>query len=233
MNSLSYRYQTYGEMLTDLRARTGFISQGPSASNNRAIFDSILREAHSYVYAKLNPTPMRKKTVITLEPGSFLYDWHNDLEDEDIDPGLVISVWLVDGKNRYELIQGVSERHREDDSRRQPMRFDTLNGQIELWPVPDRSEYGLLIEYIAGKPRFFSPSDRPGVPSELVLLYAISIAKAQYRQPDYQAATATFNALMKIEMAKQHGNKRYFVKGNNRASGEITGSDGQYKFVER
>ncbi|WP_269315479.1 hypothetical protein [Oxalobacter aliiformigenes] len=31
---------------------------------------------------------MRKKTVITLEKGSYLYDWHNDIEDENIDPGL-------------------------------------------------------------------------------------------------------------------------------------------------
>lgn len=43
----------------------------------------------------------------------------------------------------------------------QPVRYDTLNGQIELWPVPDRAGYGLLVEYIAGKPRFSQDTDRP------------------------------------------------------------------------
>lgn len=136
-NSLIQRYKTYGELQAELKARLGFVAQGPSSNNNKAQMDSFLQEAHDYVYAQLEPIPMRKKTVISLEQGSYLYDWHNDIEDEDIDPGLVRSVWLVDGENRYRLVQGITERHREDTSRGQPVRYDTLNGQIELWPMPD------------------------------------------------------------------------------------------------
>lgn len=232
-NSLIQRYRTYGELQAELKARLGFVAQGPSSNNNKAVMDSFLREAHDYVYAQLEPAPMRKKTVISLEPGSWLYDWHNDEEDEDIDPGMVLSVWLIDGENRYRLVQGITERHREDDSRSQPVRYDTLNGQIELWPVPDKSGYGLLIEYIAGKPRFARDEDRPGVPDRLVLLYAIYMAQVHYRQPAYQATSASFNALLSREKAKQHEGRRYFVRSSENPIGEVIGSDGEYRFVVR
>lgn len=232
-NSLIQRYRTYGELQAELKARLGFVAQGPSSNNNKAVMDSFLREAHDYVYAQLEPAPMRKKTVISLEPGSWLYDWHNDEEDEDIDPGMVLSVWLIDGENRYQLVQGITERHREDDSRSQPVRYDTLNGQIELWPVPDKSGYGLLIEYIAGKPRFARDEDRPGVNDRLVLLYAIYMAQVHYRQPAYQATSASFNALLSREKAKQHEGRRYFVRSSENPVGEVVGSDGEYRFVVR
>ena len=232
-NSLIQRYRTYGELQAELKARLGFVAQGPSSNNNKAVMDSFLREAHDYVYAQLEPAPMRKKTVISLEPGSWLYDWHNDEEDEDIDPGMVLSVWLIDGENRYRLVQGITERHREDDSRSQPVRYDTLNGQIELWPVPDRAGYGLLVEYIAGKPRFARDEDRPGVNDRLVLLYAVYMAQVHYRQPAYQATSASFNALLSKEKAKQHEGRRYFVRSQATPIGEVIGSDGDYRFVVR
>ncbi len=233
MNSLIQRYRTYGELMTELKARLGFVAQGPSSNNNRAVMDSFLREAHEYVYAQMEPEPMRKKTVIALEKGSYVYDWHNDDEDEDIDPGLVRSVWLIDGENRYRLVQGITERHREDTSRGQPVRYDTLNGQIELWPVPDRAGYGLLVEYIAGRPRFSQDTDRPGVPDRLVLLYAIYMAQVHYRHPSYQATSASFNALLAKEKAKQHEGRRYVVRPSLGSLGEVIGEDGDYRFVVR
>ena len=147
MNGLIQRHRTLGELLAELKARLGFVAQGPASNNNNPLMISFLQEAHEYVYDQLNPTPMRKKTVISLEQGSYLYDWHNDTEDENIDPGLVRSVWLIDGKMRIPLSQGISEKDREDEGRAMPEKYDTLNGQIELWPVPDKSGYGLLVEY--------------------------------------------------------------------------------------
>lgn len=232
-NSLIQRYRTLGELLAELKARLGFVAQGPSSNNSNPVMLSFLQEAHDYVYTKLDPTPMRKKTVITLEQGSFLYDWHNDEEDEDIDPGMALSVWIVDGISRTLLVQGITERHREDNSRSQPMRYDTLNGQIELWPVPDRSGYGLLIEYTAGKPRFTEMSDRAGVNDRLVLMYAIYMAQVHYRHPGYQATSVSFSALMTQERIRQHENRRYFVRGGKGRSGEVIGSDGDYRFVMR
>lgn len=230
MNGLTQRHRTLGELLAELKARMGFVAQGPASNNNNPIMTSFLQEAHDYVYDQLNPTPMRKKTVIMMEPGSYLYDWHNDSEDEDIDPGRVMSVWIVDGATRTQLTQGISERDREDGNRTVPVRYETLNGQIEVWPVPDRS-YGLLVEYIASRPRFSQSADRPGVADRLVLLYAIANAKAHFRHPDSQSVAVLFNTKLRLEKIKQHENRRFFLNGHYNKERTVTGSNGHYRFV--
>ena len=228
MNGLIQRHRTLGELLAELKARLGFVAQGPASNNNNPVMISFLQEAHDYVYDQLNPIPMRKKTVITLEQGSFLYDWHNDAEDEDIDPGLVMSVWIVDGDSRTQLVQGISEADREDNSRSVPVKYETLNGQIELWPVPDRA-YGLMVEYIASKPRFAQSADRPGVSDRLILLYAIANAKAHFRHPDSQSVAVLVNTKLRLEKIKQHENRRFFLNGHYQKSRTVTGSDGDYR----
>lgn len=230
MNGLSQRYRTLGELLAELKARLGFVAQGPASNNNNPVMISFLQEAHEYVYDQLNPTPMRKKTVISLEQGSILYDWHNDEEDENIDPGLVKSLWIIDGKERFPLSQGIPEKCREDETRSMPVRYDTIDGQIELWPVPDKA-YGLLVEYIASRPRFAQSSDRPGVSDRLVLLYALVNAKSHFRHPDAQSVAALFASQLRRERVKQHENRRYFLNGHYRSEKTVTGSDGDYRFA--
>lgn len=216
MNGLQARYRTLSELMTELRSRTGFITQGSASKNNDAIMKSFLQEAHDYVFGELEPPVMRKKTTIRLQAGSIFYDYHNDQEDEPIDPGRVISMWIIQSSTiREPLIQGISENDRSfSDLRQQPEKYDTLNGQIELWPAPDQG-YDLLIEYTADKGRFDRASDRASVPDRLVFLYALATAKAHYRQPDAQAAATTFQNMLNKEKARQRGNKRYFYQGTD------------------
>lgn len=232
-NPLIQRYKTYGELITELRTRLGFVSQGPSANNNKSILDSFLQEAHEAVYAQLQPEAARKKTRIKLEAGSYLYDYHNDEEDENIDPGSVISMWIVDsGENRYKLRQGISERMREDDDRSQPLRYDTLDGQIELHPIPDEGPYDLLIEYIQERPRFTRDNDRPGVPDRLVFLFALYMAQAHYRMPDHQVTLQLFQSMMTKEKAKQHENRRYFISHPTERKGYVVRSGDKFVYRE-
>ena len=231
-NPLIQRYKTYGELITELRTRLGFVSQGPSANSNKSILDSFLQEAHEAVYAQLQPEAARKKTRIKLEAGSYLYDYHNDEEDENIDPGSVISMWIIDsGENRYKLRQGISERLREDDGRSQPLRYDTLDGQLELYPVPDEG-YELLIEYIQERPRFTRDNDRPGVPDRLVFLFALYMAQAHYRMPDHQVTLQLFQSMMTKEKAKQHENRRYFISRPIERKGYVVRSGDKFVYRE-
>ncbi len=214
-NPLPHRYRTYGELVTELRVRTGYVNQGPSANNNKSILDSFLQEAHEVVYGQLEPMPMRKKTAIQLEHGSYLYDWHNDEDDEDIDPGKVLSVWLLDAEgNRYRMHQGIPEHWREDTEsgvRGQPTHYDNLDGQIELYPIPDAEPYRLLVEYIQERPRFTRDSDRPGVPDRLVFLYALYMLQGFLQDSNASQTLQSFQALLQKEKAKQHENRRYFI----------------------
>lgn len=213
MNGLEGRHRTLGELMTELRSRLGFMVQGPAAKTNDLVIKSFLQEAHEYVFGELEPPAMRKKTTITVKPGSFMYDWNNDKEDESIDPSRVISIWLIESDAiRRPMHQGITESHRSLTDRQTPQRYDNLSGQMEIWPIPDR-EYEVLIEYTAERGRFDRSSDRCSVPDRLVFLYALATAKAHYRHPDSQASAATFTNMLNKAKAQQKENRRYFFSG--------------------
>lgn len=216
MNGLESRHRTLGELMTELRSRLGFMVQGAAAKNNDLVIKSFLQEAHEYVFGELEPPDMRKKTTIKVKPGSILYDWNNDQEDELIDPTRVMSVWLIVSPTlREPLRQGITEQDRSFSTMRQrPQKYDTLNGQMEVWPTPER-EYDVLIEYIAERARFDRTSDRCSVPDRLVFLYALATAKAHYRHPDAQASATTFTNMLNKVKNRQKENRRYFFKGES------------------
>lgn len=213
MNGLESRYRTLGELMTELRSRLGFMVQGPAAKTNDLVIKSFLQEAHEYVFGELEPPAMRKKTTITVKPGSFMYDWNNDKEDEVIYPSRVLSVWLIESDTiRRPMHQGISESDRSLSDRQSPQKYDHLNGQMEVWPIPDR-EYEVLIEYTADRGRFDRSSDRCSVPDRLVFLYALATSKAHYRHPDAQASATTFTNMLNKEKSRQKENRRYFFTG--------------------
>lgn len=211
-NPLRSRERTLGEMMTELKARLGFVTQGSASKLIDPNLCSFCQEGHEYVYEQLGAPLSRKRTTITLVPNERLYDWHNDLEDEDIDPQQVVEVHLYDSDtSEYALVQGITESMRSDkDSRTAPTRYDTLNGQLELWPIPDQA-YLLIVIYDEGISRFTQPQDRPCVPYRLVFLYALASAKAHYQHPDAQTAGQIFQQAMALYKAKRLENKRFSV----------------------
>lgn len=231
MNAISNRYRTLGELMTELRARLGFVTQGSAAKNNEVVIKSFLQEAHEFVFEKLQPPAQRKKATLTLQPNSYIYDWHNDADDENIDPGRVLSIWIIEADNkRRQLVQGISEADRANSAIRQcPERYDHLNGQLELYPIPGQP-YKMVIEYTADKGRFEQTSDRASVPDRLVFLYALATAKAHYRHPDAQPAAASFQTMLDSERMKQKENKRFFANTSEvKHSPQVARtSDGRY-----
>lgn len=220
MSGLSTRNKTLGELMTELRVRLGFVAQGSASKNNNPVIKSFMQESHEYVFGELEPPAQRKKAIFKLEAGSYLYDWYNDAEDEAIEPGRALSLWIKVGSNVSEpLRQGITEADRSYESLRAvPEKYDTLNGQLEIWPVPERV-YDLVVEYTAERARFEQASDRPSVPDRLVFLYALATAKAHYRHPDAQAAATSFQNMLAKEKSRQRENRRYFV-----GSGSIGGT---------
>lgn len=209
-NPVNRRHRTYGEMLTELKARLGFVTQGAGSKLIDPILKSFLEEGHDYVYSELGSPISKKRTTIMLSPGSKLYDFHNDIEDEDIDPANVQSINVYETQESVWILrQGITEAMRaEDITRAVPERWDPLNGQIELWPTPDR-EYPMVVVYEQGKTRFTQDSDRPCVPDRLVFLYALASAKAHYGHADAQTAGQIFQKMLRQEKSKRLLNKRF------------------------
>lgn len=222
MTGLSARNRTLGELMSELRARLGFQSQGSAAKANDPIIKSFLTESHEYVFGELEPPVQRKKAIINTEAGSYLYDWHNDADDEDINPGRVLSVFIKVGNTEaQQMTQGITNYDRADgEQREQPRKYDTLNGQMEIWPLPERA-YEITVEYIAERARFTQTADRCSVPDRLVFLYALATAKAHYRHPDAQASATAFQNMLSREKGRQRENRRYFVNGSPAGSGGL------------
>lgn len=213
-NELTDRNRTLGELMTELRARLGFVTQGGASSGNEQIIKSFLQEAHDYVFEKLQPPAIKVRTVLDVVGGSYLYDWVDDANDgARIDPGQVVSIGVLeeDGSVRNMLRQRTTDIPRRDLDTGEPTSYSTLNGQLELYPVPN-ANYKLQIEYLSARNRFEQQSDRPSVPDRLVFLLALANAKAHYRHPDSTAAGSMFESLLASYRAKQRENKRYFVQ---------------------
>lgn len=232
-NPLTSREGTLGSMMTELKARLGFVTQGASSKLIDPLLKSFLQEGHEYVYEQLGAPLLKKRTTIMLQKGSKLYDCHNDIEDENFEPAMIESICVYDTETSFnELRQGITELMRCDDiTPTVPERYDILDGQIELWPTPDDA-YRMVVIYRSGLTRFTQPADRACVPSRLVFLYALASAKAHYQHPDAQTAGNIFQQALRIERQKQHENKRYSalaVRPRARTQVRRT-SDGRYFF---
>ena len=234
-NPLHWRQKTLGEMMTDLKARLGFVTQGAGSKLVDPILKSFLQEGQDYVFDQLDAPLSVKRTEIKLVPGSKLYDFHNDVEDEDIDPHFVESIDVYETDTSIvHLAQGIREAHRCEAQldRSCPRRYDTLNGQIEVWPTPDQN-YRMVVRYREGPARLERAEDRPSVPSQLVFLYALASAKAHYGHADAQTAGQIFQQSLRSARSRRHENRRYFVGGGY--AGQIDDryyvqrtADGQY-----
>ena len=223
-----------GELLSELRSRLGFIAQGSSSMANDQILISFLQEAAEIVVADLGVPFFKRLTTIQVVKGSKLYDWHDDENDEDINPQDVRALYIADGVDqRYRLIEGISEIMRADIQQSMPSHFDRTGGQIELWPVPER-DYGLVIEWDSTNFKFTEKTDRCPVSSRLIFLRALATAKAHYRMPDAQQTAASYNELLSYERGRNITDKRYSLS-NKRSDGGYqvaVGSDGTF-FAKR
>ncbi len=232
-NPLTSREGTLGSMMTELKARLGFVTQGASSKLIDPLLKSFLQEGHEYVYEQLGAPLLKKRTTIMLQKGSKLYDCHNDIEDENFEPAMIESICVYDTETSFnELRQGITELMRCGDiTPTVPERYDILDGQIELWPTPDDA-YRMVVIYRSELTRFTQPADHACVPSRLVFLYALASAKAHYQHPDAQTAGNIFQQALRIERQKQHENKRYSALAVRlRASTQVRRtSDGRYFF---
>lgn len=233
-NPLSRRQKTMGELLSELRSRLGFIAQGSSSMANDQILISFLQEAAEIVVADLGIPFFKRLTTIQVVKGSKLYDWHDDENDEDINPQDVRALYIADGVDqRYRLIEGITEGMRADIQQSMPSHFDRTGGQIELWPVPER-DYGLVVEWDSTHYKFTEKTDRCPVSSRLIFLRALATAKAHYRMPDAQQTAASYNELLSYERGRNVTDKRYSLS-NKRSDGVYqvaVGADGTF-FAKR
>lgn len=230
-NPLQRRQKTMGALLSELRSRLGFIAQGSSSQANDPILISFLQEAADIVVADLGIPFFKRLTTIKIVKGSKFYDWHDDENDEDINPQDVIGLYIADGVDqRYRLIEGISEWMRAEIDQSMPTHFDRTNGQIELYPIPER-DYGLVIEWNSTHFKFTEKDDRCPANSRLVFLRALATAQAHYRMPEAQQTAAAYNELLSYERDNNVTFKQYSLSEDKDAQGYFVAIGANGKFT--
>ena len=203
-----------GSLRRELRDRLGYGSAGSQAGPNGSIMDSFLRQAQEQLYWEYTPREMVKQSTITTNDGQTLYDW-----PDNCNPDRLLRVNARDTTsstaNRWKLTEGVEYQH--DDyatPKTRPLRFERRD-QLEIWPQPDGNQYRIELEYVKRLDNFSLDSDLITLDAELILMLALSNAKAHYRHSDASIySQQLIQMLTKIKSGTQGGKR--FVRGTGR-----------------
>jgi len=201
---------TLGTLRAELLSRLGFASQGASAGNMVSAADSFLRRAQEFLYWHYNFNELKKVYDWTVNAGQTLYDWPDDME-----PRQASSLRVLVSEQWRPLEEGVEYFHDSYvDSRDYPKRYDR-KAQLEIYPQPDQ-QYTLRCDYYSRLGAFTQENDKCTIDELLVFAYALAKAKAHYKMPDAQSYVDDVSSMLRKLNMKAHGDKRYFIGGNNR-----------------
>ena len=203
-----------GSLRRELRDRLGYGSAGSQAGPNGSIMDSFLRQAQEQLYWEYIPRECVKTNVITTNDGQTLYDW-----PDNCNPDRLLRVNARDTTsstaNRWKLTEGVEYQH--DDyatPKSKPLRYERRD-QLEIWPQPDGNHYRVDLEYVKRLDNFSLDTDFITLDSDLVLMLALSNAKAHYRHQDAGIYAQQLTRMLARIKSGTQGGKR-FVRGTGR-----------------
>lgn len=200
---------TLTDLRSELRARCGFVNQGPATLLDVQLYDSFLTRAQQQVWHALRYEERRLTTDFSTAVGQTVYDIPDNVAITHLTQFRVLyeTVWI-------KLLPGIEYTHDTytADAEQFPIRYDFTNGQIELWPEPD-AIYTVRIEHYPRPARFTQNSDRVSMDEDLVFHLALYNAKLHYRQPDAEASIGAFNAILADIKAAQHTDRRYVRLG--------------------
>jgi len=206
-----------GSLRQELRDRLGFASFGSQAGSNLAILDSFLRQAQEQLYWEYIPREHIGTTEIQTNDGQINYDW-----PDNCNPDRLIMVTARDSTtstpSRWKLTEGIEYYHDDHSTpKSQPTRYERRD-QIEIWPKPDGNQYYIDLEYVKRLNPFSADSDKVTLDAELVLILALTNAKAHYRHEDAQIYSQQFTRLLEKIKGGTLGEKRYVRGGRNRSN---------------
>ena len=206
-----------GSLRKELKDRLGFGAIGASAGANNALIDSFLRTAQELLYWEYTPrsTIQTDSTVIS-QDGQNSYTWPDNVNIDKIIM-IVVEDTSISAPNRYPLQEGIEWA--EDDyntPKDKPRRYE-VRAELEVWPKPESANYTFHIEYVKRLANFTLDADFVTLDADLVLLLALSNAKAHYRHPDAGTYISQVTRLLGKLKGAERGKKR-FVRGSRNLS---------------
>jgi hypothetical protein len=206
-----------GSLRKELKDRLGFGAIGASAGANNALIDSFLRTAQELLYWEYTPRSIieTNSTVIS-QDGQNSYTWPDDVNIDKIIQ-IVVEDTSISAPNRYPLYEGIEwTEDNYNTPKDKPSRYE-VRAMLEVWPQPDNADYIFHIEYVKRLGNFTLDGDFVTLDADLVLLLALSNAKAHYRHPDSSIYVSQVTRLLGKLKGAGLGKKR-FVRGSRNIS---------------
>lgn len=195
-------YRTLGDLRGDLLARVGMGAQGASGTS-QPLLNSFLRNGQTQLYWAQNWKHLTSYEDKTIGVGQNLLDYPTACERDR----RVLRVESVYGGQWRRVPEGIETEHWSTmDTQGYPVRVELLQ-QVLVYPKADQL-YTVRFWYVADLDRFAQDSDRASLDDEMILLHALTNAKAHYRHPDaaqYQGQLAELMASLRGQSLRRDG----------------------------
>ncbi len=216
-------YRTLGQLREALMRRLGFgnqIANPPPGITE--MMNSFLYEAQYMLYNRFESLRTERFFSWPLLEGVRLYGLQNNAEDcsKRLNPDKINWVGVVRQGIWSPLIAGINPALNSFTDVGGYPSFYAVRSCIEIWPAPSDTEGSLVIRGNFGLLPFAADNDVCTVDDSLVFNFALSNAKAHYRQPDAQNYIGQMEVLLANLVAGTHITNRY-RPGSPRYSDQI------------
>lgn len=211
-------FRTLGELRAELLARLGMGGMGASGGANGALINSFLRNGQYQLYVLQDWKHLTDYYDISTGAQQNLYDYPTQGTTQAAGCAQYQRILRVETKvnNQFTTLrEGITtEMWNTMDTLSQPQRYDRL-AQILVYPKAD-AVYTLRVWFVADMGRFTEDNDRCSIDDEMVLLHALTNAKAHYRHPDAQVYQGQLNTLLASIRGKSIGSNGVFRRDDGR-----------------
>lgn len=199
--------KTLDELRTSLATSLGFGAMAGTISLQIPILTQFLQQAQSQLWHDLRHlNSLDRRVERVLGANQAVLDM-----PEDLDVGMLRGVYVKDGTRWVKLFHGLPDEY-DESYQAMPTRYG-INArhnhdymQVEFYPVP-LEPVPVRMAYKAHPRRFTQNDDRASVPSDLLLVLAVAMGKAHYRQPDVQMHTSRFENMLRSVKAANFGSE--------------------------
>lgn len=191
-------YRTLGDLRAELLARLGMGGTGSSGGANGALMNSFLRNGQTQLYRNADWRHLTDYLDVTTGVDQNLYDYPTSgvmgtsgcSRDKR-----VLRVETNISSQFAPLKEGITTGMWSTmDTPGYPQRYERF-AQILVYPRADAA-YTLRVWFIADLGRFTQDNDAATLDDEMILLHAVTNAKAHYRQPDAKLYEGQLNTLL-------------------------------------
>lgn len=192
-------YRTLGELRAELLSRIGMAGMGASGGAGGALMNSFLRNGQAQLYRAADWRHLTDYYDATSGVGQNLYDYPSagvmGLGGCARDKRILRIETNITGQF-VELKEGITtDMWSTMETQSNPSRYERFK-QILIYPKSNSANYTIRIWFISDLGRFTVDADVATLDDEMILLHAVTNAKAHYRQPDAKLYEGQLTTLM-------------------------------------